>query len=143
VRRACWALFLAASCAPAAPAPEELALDRYREGDAYFAQGHYDRAVPHFEYVVSARERMKDAHYKLAYCHEAMGRDADATAVLEKVLRTDRQDEYALRHLWRLYLHRGFVDPALDCCRQLAKLYPRDEGLWAEIARLEALKAKR
>ena len=57
----------------------------------------------------------------------------------ERLLRVDREDEYALRHLWRLYVHRGFTAQALDAARRLQALFPRDAALKAEVARLEKL----
>jgi tetratricopeptide (TPR) repeat protein len=122
--------------------PDELALERYYEANELFEKGRYAEAIPLYESVVSVRDRLKDAHYKLAYCYEVRGEESHAVEALEKALRVDPQDEYALRHLWRLYCHRGFVDQALDVARRLSKLYPGDAGLRGEIARLESLKGK-
>ncbi len=133
------ALLLAAGCG-GAPAPDEVALDRYHAANRLFDQGRWAEAAPHYEYVISARERLKDAYTRLSWCHERLGREADAVTALEKLRRVDRQDEYALRHLWRLYVHRGFVEEALEAARELSRLHPADPGLKEEIARLEGLK---
>ncbi len=132
-------LLLAAACSSPPPAPDEVALERYAEAEALFAQGRYAQAAPHYEFCVSARDRFKDAYVRLAYCQETTGQEGKAVATLERLLRVDRQDEYALRHLWRLYVHRGFVAQALDAVRRLEELYPRDEALKAEAARLAKL----
>ena len=85
---------------------------------------------------------MKDAYHRLAYCHEVRGEESRAVETLEKVLRVDRLDEYALRHLWRLYCHRGFPEQALAMAGGLSELYPDDRGLRDEVARLKGLKGK-
>jgi tetratricopeptide (TPR) repeat protein len=138
VRRAALFLLLAA-CSSPPPAPDEVALERYGEAEILFSQGRYSEAAPHYEFCVSARDRFKDAYYRLAYCQEATGQEGKAVSTLERLLRVDREDEYSLRHLWRLYAHRGFAAQALDAARRLQELYPRDAALKAEVARLEKL----
>lgn len=130
---------LAAGCASPPPAPDEVALERYAQAESLFDRGRYAEAAVHYEFCVSARDRFKDAYYRLAWCQEATGQEGKAVATLERLLRVDRQDEYALRHLWRLYVHRGFAAQALDAARRLRELYPSDPGLKAEAARLEKL----
>jgi tetratricopeptide (TPR) repeat protein len=133
------ALALLAGCG-APPAPDEVALERYHAANRHYEEGRWAEAVPHYEFVISARERLKDAYHRLAWCQERLGREAEAVTALEKLRRVDRQDEYALRHLWRLYVHRGFVDEALEAARELLRLYPGDPGLREEVARLEGWK---
>jgi tetratricopeptide (TPR) repeat protein len=141
MRLAMAAAALLGGCAAAAT-PDEAALERYYDANALFNQGRYAEAIPLYESVIPVRDRLKDAYYKLAYAYEVRGEESRAVESLEKVLRVDRQDEYALRHLWRLYVHRGFVGQALEMARGLEKLYPSDPGLKGEIARLESLKGK-
>lgn len=141
MRLAVAAAALLGGCSAAAT-PDEEALERYYAANGLFDQGRYGEAIRLYEQVVSRRDQLKDAHHKLAYCLEAGGEESRAVETLEKALRVDPQDEYALRHLWRLYVHRGFVEQALDAARRLSKLYPGDAGLHGEIARLESLKGK-
>lgn len=141
MRRLALAAAFLGSCTATATTDEE-AVERYHQANPLFDQGRYGEAIPLYEAVVSVRERLKDAHYKLAYCYEARGEESRAVEALERALRVDPQDEYALRHLWRLYVHRGFVGQALDAARRLSGLYPNDAGLRGEIARLESLKGK-
>ena len=126
----------------ASPTTDETAGERYHEANALFERGRYDDAIPIYESAIAVRDRLKDAYYKLAYCYEARGEESHAVEALEKAVRVDPQDEYALRHLWRLYCHRGFVEQALGAARRLSKLYPGDAALRGEIARLESLKGK-
>ena len=143
MRRAALAfLVLLAGCAPMPPAPDEVALERYAEAESLFQEGRYAEAAPHYEFCISARDRFKEAYYRLAFCHESLGQEGKAVSTLERVLRVDREDEYALRHLWRLYVHRGFTAQALDAARRLQALFPRDDALKAEVGRLEKLVAK-
>ena len=114
---AAWALLAACTASATTGDPSGRT---YAEANGYFAQGRYSEASPLYESVIAVR----------------------AVETLEKVLRVDRQDEYALRHLWRLYCHRGFPDQALAMAGGLAELYPRDRGLQDEIARLRELKGK-
>ena len=139
MRRAVLAAAFLGSCTTAATT-DESAVERYHEANPLFEQGRYGEAIPLYESVVGVRERLKDAHYKLAYCYEVRGEESRAVEALERALRVDPQDEYALRHLWRLYCHRGFAGQALDAARRLSKLYPDDAGLKGEVARLESLK---
>ena len=134
-----WVLAGLAGCASMPPAPDELALERYGQAEMLFTQGRYAEAAPHYEFCVSARDRFKDAYYRLAYCQESTGQEGKAVATFERLLRVDRQDEYALKHLWRLHVHRGFPALALDAVRRLQELYPSDAALKAEAARLEKL----
>jgi tetratricopeptide (TPR) repeat protein len=133
------ALVLAASCSSMPPAPDEVALERYARAEPLYEQGRYAEAVPHYEFCVSSRDRFKEAYYRLAYCQEQLGQEGKAVATLERLLRVDRHDEYALRHLWRLYVHRGFAPQALEAARRLEELFPSDAQLKAEVARLEKL----
>src|SRR5204863_6152707 len=126
----------------ALPISSELAGEKYQEANGYFAQGRYSEAIPLYESVIAVRERIKDAYHRLAYCYEVRGEESHAVETLEKVLRVDRQDEYALRHLWRLYCHRGFAEQALGVARTPATLYREDRGLNNEIARLGGLQTK-
>jgi tetratricopeptide (TPR) repeat protein len=135
------AAVLVAGCATSAT-PDELAGEKYHEANGFFAQGRYSEAIPLYESAIAIRDRMKDAYHRLAYCYEIRGEESRAVETLEKVLRVDRQDEYSLRHLWRLYCRRGFPEQALGAARSLATLYPEDRGLKDEIARLEGLKLK-
>jgi tetratricopeptide (TPR) repeat protein len=139
--RLAMAAALLAGCAAGAT-PDEAAVERYHEANGLFEKGWYAEAIPLYESVISVRDRLKDAYYKLAYCYEIRSEESRAVEALEKAVRVDPQDEYALRHLWRLYCHRGFVDQALDAARRLSKLYPADAGLRGEIARLESLRGK-
>lgn len=134
-----WTLAGLAACAPMPAPADEVALERYGHAEILFAQGRYAEAAPHYEFCVSARDRFKDAYYRLAYCQESAGQEGRAVATLERLLRVDKQDEYALKHLWRLYVHRGFASQALDAARRLQELYPSDATLKAEVARLEKL----
>jgi tetratricopeptide (TPR) repeat protein len=133
------AWILLAGCSASA-SPDGTGGPAYREANDRFGQGRYSEAIPLYESVIAVRERLKDAYHRLAYCYEVRGEESRAVETLEKVLRVDRQDEYALRHLWRLYCHRGFPDQALAMAGGLAELYPGDRGLKDEIARLKALK---
>jgi tetratricopeptide (TPR) repeat protein len=121
------------------PAPDEVAMERYAEAEDLFRDGRYAEAAPHYEFCISTRDRFKEAYYRLAYCQETLGQEGKAVSTLERLLRVDREDEYALRHLWRLYVHRGFTAQALDAARRLQALFPRDDALKAEVARLEKL----
>lgn len=122
------------------PAPEEVALDRYDDADVQLAAGRYEEAAQGYEYAILHRSRWKEAYVKLARCREAQGRDADAAAVLERLLGIDRFDEEALRTLGRLYARLGSTDQALLRYRRLRDLRPEDRSLDGEIARLEALR---
>jgi len=132
---------LLAGCTAAAT-PEDTAIEKYNEANGLFARGFYSDAIPLYESAIAIRDRMKDAYHRLAYCYEVRGEESRAVETLEKVQRVDRQDEYALRHLWRLYCHRGFPEQALKMARGLEELYPDDRGLKDEIARLKDLKAR-
>jgi tetratricopeptide (TPR) repeat protein len=134
---AVWALL--AACSTSA-SPDGQAGRTYHEANDRFAEGRYSEAIPLYESVIAVRERLKDAYHRLAFCYEVRGEESRAVETLEKVLRVDRQDEYALRHLWRLYCHRGFPEQALAMAGGLAELYPGDRGLQVEIARLKGLK---
>lgn len=131
---------LTAGCGGTSAAPDEVALERFEEGNALFAQGRYAEAAPHYEFAVSVRDRFKEAHYRLAYCREQTGDESGAVAALEKVLRSDRHDAKALRGLARLYTHRGYAGPAIDALKALP--LPTAEEL-AEIERLESLAKKK
>jgi tetratricopeptide (TPR) repeat protein len=134
-------LVLLGACRAAAT-PDEEALSRYEAANVLFDEGRYSAVVPEYQYVISHRSGLKGAYTRLSYSYEMLGDESRAVEVLERLLRVDRDDDYALRHLWRLYVHRGFVEKALDACRRLQRRYPLDYGLKTEIARLEALKER-
>jgi tetratricopeptide (TPR) repeat protein len=136
-----WVWLILGACG-AAPTPDDEALSRYEAANGLLDEGRYSAAVPEYQYVISHRNGLKGAYTRLAYSYEMLGDESRAVEVLEKLLRVDRDDDYALRHLWRLYVHRGFVDKALDCCRRLQRRYPSDYDLKTEVARLEALKER-
>lgn len=127
---------LAAGCA-SAPAPEEVALDRYYEAEALFEQGRHEEAVPHYEFVISVRDRLKTAYHHLAECHERLGRESEAVGVLERLLKVDRHDDRALKELGRLYTKRGRLDDAIAVYRTLAERHPEYEK---DVRRLEKAK---
>jgi tetratricopeptide (TPR) repeat protein len=84
---------LLAGCFPGgAETPEERALEVFEQAEAHFAARKYADAVPEYEFVISARERWKEPYFKLARCHEAMGKEEAALKVLERLLRVDPTD---------------------------------------------------
>ncbi len=133
---------LAAGCA-AAPTPEEQALERYERANALFEQRLYREAIPHYEFALSVRDRLKDAYHRLSRCYEAVGEEGRALDVLERARRVDRYDETTLRNLGRLYARRGLVDEAIRAWKDLLEVRPGDEAIRAEIARLEGRRAPR
>ena len=136
-------LLVPAGCSGTSAAPDEIALDRFETANGMVADRRYEEAIPHYQFVVAKRDRLKDAWHRLAYCLEKMGRTSEAIAAYEGALRVDRQDGYALKHLARLYTHMGFLDEAIGAGRTLVALRGGDKKLEAEIARLEALKGER
>ena len=125
------------------PAPDEAALERYYAANALFDEGRFAEAVPHYEFAISARDRLKDAYHRLAYCHEVLGDEARAVQVFEKARRVDRQDAYALRALARLYAHRGRTAEAVDALKALLAADPGNTAVRDEIGRLEVLRDTR
>ncbi|HVE42225.1 MAG TPA: tetratricopeptide repeat protein [Planctomycetota bacterium] len=102
-RLATLALLGTAGCWPARPdAPEEEALDVFEKAEAHFAARRYADAVPEYEFVIGARDRWKEPYFKLARCHEAMGKEEQALKVLERLLRVDPSDGPAKTELARL-----------------------------------------
>lgn len=135
-------LIAAGGCVPPAvpPAPDEVAMDRFEEGEASLAAGRLEEAASAFEFVLKYRSRWKDAYVQLAHCRELQCRDADALAVLEGLFRVDSYDEAGLRAAAPLYARQGQPARALDCYRRLRTLRPEDRSFDGEIARLEALR---
>ena len=131
---------LLAGCGSVPATPEARAREEFRQGNLLFDQGLYAEAAGHYEAVIAVRERMKESYHRLAYCYEVRGDESRAVETLERAARVDPQDDYALKHLWRLYCRRGFADQALGAARSLVKLFPADRDLRMEIARLEGLK---
>ncbi|HLY08596.1 MAG TPA: tetratricopeptide repeat protein [Planctomycetota bacterium] len=122
------------------PAPEELALDRFDDGEKLFAAGQYTDAAIEFEYAVNSRPRWKAPYLRLAACHEKSRREDDAIAVLERLLHVDGTDDDALRALGRIYAGRGDPAAALGFYRKLKAQHPDDPSLDGEIVRLEAMR---
>lgn len=135
-------LVLLAGCWPGAPdpAPEELAIDRFDEGEKLFAAGEYTDAAIEYEYAIKHRWRWKAPYARLAACHEKSGREDDAVSVYERLLKVDDADDDALRGLGRLHARRGDAARALVAYKKLKLRHPDDRALDAEIARLEALR---
>jgi len=97
------ALLGTGGCWPARPdAPEEEALDVFEKAEAHFAARRYADALPEYEFVIGARERWKEPYYKLARCHEAMGKEDQAVKFLERLLRVDPSDGAAKTERARL-----------------------------------------
>ena len=119
------------------PAPEDVAMERYQEAEELLAEGRYREAVPHYAYAIRARDRMKGAYHRLAFCWEKLGDQSRAVEVLERLLKVDRQDERALRELGRLYTHRGLIGEAINAYEALEDRYPE---VREEITRLESLR---
>jgi len=145
MRRAwAWAALGAAlaGCSPA-PAPDEEALERYHRANNLFERRLFREAIPDYEFALSIRDRLKDAYYRLALCHEELGEESRAIGVLERARRVDRHDETALRNLGRLYARKGFVEEAIRAWKDLQEVRPGDEAVRAEIARLEGLRERK
>ncbi|HLY74396.1 MAG TPA: tetratricopeptide repeat protein [Planctomycetota bacterium] len=135
------ALLAAGGCLPnRPPAPEELAIDRFEEGERLLADGRVTDAAIEFEYALQHRPRWKAPYARLALCHEKLGRDNDAVVVYERLLQVDGTDVDALRGLGAIYARLNEAARALEYYRKLKALHPEDNSLDAEIARLEALR---
>jgi tetratricopeptide (TPR) repeat protein len=133
------AILAAAGCSRAERTADDEALERYALACDLFEKKRYREAIPHYEHVLSVRDRIKDAYVRLAACHEALGSDGEAVAVLERARRVDRYDEAMLRGLGRLHARRGAAAEAVRAYRDLLEVRPGDEAVRAEIARLEGL----
>ncbi len=130
-------VLLLAGCLPLDPAPEDIALERLEEADALFAAGRFAEAEPHYAFVVSKRDRAREAYVKMALCQQRLGRDADAVTSLRRLLGVDGYHAGGLRMLAGLLAGRGQEAEALGLCRRLLELTPDDKDLRREIARLE------
>ncbi|HEV3029832.1 MAG TPA: hypothetical protein VG457_19790 [Planctomycetota bacterium] len=134
-------LIAAGGCLPNnPPAPEELAIERFDEGERLLSEGHPTDAAIEFEYALKHRPRWKAPYARLALCQEKLGRDNDAIVVYERLLQIDGADEDALRGLGGIYGRREDAAHALEYYRKLQALHPEDRSLAAEIARLESLR---
>ena len=133
---------LIAGCSGREVSPDELAIPRFETANGLVASGEYEEAIPHYRFVVTHRDRLKDAWHRLAYCLEKTGRTSEAISAFEGALRADKQDKHALKHLVRIYTHMGFTDEAINAGKTLVALRGGDTKLEAEIARLEALKRR-
>ena len=134
-------LLAAGGCMPDhPPAPEELAIDHFDDGEQLFAAGKYTDAAIEYEYALKHRPRWKAAYVRLGECHEKSGREDDAIAVYERLLKLDRIDDDALGGLGKIYARRNDAARALGYYRQLKALHPDERALDAEISRLEALR---
>ena len=135
-------LIAASGCLPPEhpPAPEELAIERFDDGEKLLAAGNLTDAAIEFEYALKHRSRWKAPYARLAFCYEKLGRDNDAIVVYERLLQIDRTDEEALRGLAGIYGRRNDAARALEYYKTLRSLHPEDRSLDAEIARLEALR---
>lgn len=138
-----WILGLAGACASPPPAPDEEALFWYEEAGRLYMERRWAEAAVLYERVAAVRDRIRDAHHRLARCREELGDAAGAAQALERALRVDRTDEEALRGLARVREHRGELEAALAAWRALAALHPGDPAPAREIARLEALKGRK
>ena len=135
------AILAVAGCAkPVERTRDDEALEQYALAEDLFARKLYREAIPHYEFVVAARELIREAWVRLAACHEALGADGEAVAVLERARRVDRYDEGVLRAVARLYERRGAVEGAIGAWRDLLKVLPGDAAVRAEISRLEGLR---
>jgi tetratricopeptide (TPR) repeat protein len=139
-----WALLgllAAGGCLPDhPPAPEELAIERFDEGEKLLAAGRVTDAAIEFEYALKHRPRWKAPYARLAFCHEKLGRENDAVVIYERLLKVDDADEDALRGLAGIYGRRDDAPHALEYYRKLKASHPDDRSVDAEIARLEALR---
>jgi tetratricopeptide (TPR) repeat protein len=91
---------LTAGCGnPPPPAPDELALGRYEEGKRLYDEKRWAEAAAEFEAVVAVRERIRDAWWFLADCHERLGDRPAAAGALRRWLRVDPTDAEARRRL--------------------------------------------
>lgn len=119
---------------------DDEALERYALAEDLFARSLYREAIPHYEFVVSARDLIREAWIRLSACREALGEEGEALAVLERARRVHRTDEGVLRRLARLYERRGALEEAAGVWRELLRACPGDAAVRAEVARLEGLK---
>jgi tetratricopeptide (TPR) repeat protein len=131
-----------ASCATSGV--DELAYEKYVEANRYFEGGRYAEAIPLYEFVIRHRDRILDAYRRLSYSHEMEDHPSEAMTALEKLLKVDQTDEYALRNLMRLYARLGLAPEGVKVGRRLAATEPADKAaVLAEVARLEAVTAAR
>lgn len=137
-------LGLLAGC-PAAipPAPDDVALERYHEANAHWEAGKFAEAIPLYEFVLSRRDRIREAYHRLSWCYEVLGQEERAILTLERLLRIDRRDEYSLWNLLRMYTHRGRLEEAVGACKALLEARPNDPELRGELTRLEGLRQGR
>lgn len=117
---------------------DEVARDLYEKAGAHFEKGEYEDAAPLYAYVIRKRERIRDAHLRLAVCLEKTDRPVEALTVLERYLRyVDPSDADALRSAARLYAGRGYAEEAKRTYRKLLDSNPPDaDEIRAEMARL-------
>lgn len=139
-----WLALALAGCPSAPPpAPDEEALERFRLANEHFEAGRFREAIPHYRFVTETRDQILEAYWRLSWCYEVLGDEPEAIRTLERAHQKDRGDEYSLRHLVRMYTHRGRLDDAVAKCGALLALRPGDPEVKGELERLERLRKER
>jgi tetratricopeptide (TPR) repeat protein len=139
MRRALAFLVLVAGCLDA-PTLDEIALEKYEEANKLYDAGKFAEAVPGYEYVIKWRDRVLDAYFRLATCHEKLGRPEEAITVLVGARRVDPVNGTTLRALARLYAATGHHAEAIEANAKIVELYPDDQSARDELARLKSTK---
>lgn len=115
---------------------DEIALERYKEADVAYAEGRYEECIPHYEYVIRWRDRIFDAYIKLGSCYEQVGRQADSTAILKRLLQVDPTNVDGMRALAHAYEKGGDLSLSIQMHQKILDAVPGDKQAWKDLLRL-------
>lgn len=138
MKRGFWILGLAGALASCTDPPvTQIAWEQYQEANTLFERDQFADAVPLYEYTVRHRDRIVQAHQRLAFCYEALGRETDAIYRWEQALKVDPSNPVTTENLTRLYLHTNQLDRARDLLEKRLALDVDNAALRDELDRVK------
>jgi tetratricopeptide (TPR) repeat protein len=116
---------LAAACA-SSPEAEDLAVDFYNLGNAYFDQGDYAKAGEMYTRALNLDPSLAKGEYNWSRALIETGEYDQALAILDELLTQDPQNLILLRaKAYALYL-QGEVEPAIETYQGILEIDPGD-----------------
>lgn len=106
-------------------------------GEAYFAKGQFNKALPVCLYLAELDPQNPRRHVRLSQLYSQLNRTEESVAAAERALELDPANAEALERLGYWYVKRGLTDKTAALVDRLNKLEARPPGLTLVLADIE------
>ena len=98
----------------------------FEKGNELLQQARYKNAITQFEKAVTLKPNFADAYSNMATAYYNLGKNAEATKLMQKALQISTGDSTAYNYYENYYYNPETIEETFDKLRDAIKINPRD-----------------